>query len=80
MDILSIFKISNVVSQVCGPMEENVTEEFSKISNLFKENQDGEIPVLGTGFGQVPGGSVDGFHNRSWISHGYIYQPYLPCE
>ena len=69
MDILSIFKISNAVSQVCGPMEENVTEEFSKISNLFKENQDGEIPVLGTGFSQVPGGPD--YNNRSVLSWHY---------
>ena len=69
MDALNIFTISDLVSQVCGPMQtNNETSPKEKIKNNFKY-QNEQIPVLGTGFSHVPGGPE--YNNRSVLSWHY---------
>ena len=51
LDALSIFDVETVISQVCGPMEQNVTFE-----HLIKHKKPMvDVPALSTGFKHVPG-------------------------
>ncbi len=70
LDNLGFFSISEAVTQVCGPMDPNVTFALPPKESY----QDESVSVLGPGFSQVPGGPD--YRNRSVLSWHYYCELY----